>query len=148
VPLGPHSASPSLGVGGSLGGASPPQLSLSSPRLELPGGSLGPQISVDRYTHDGVNLTTAEVGSRYFTDIAPGLELGVGPGVGYTWSDADAGKAADLWGLQVGADIHYRQGSLSMGLDTRYRWSEDQALGTGGPVPDSWLTRLNLGVSF
>jgi len=125
-----------------------PQLSLTSPWLKLSSGSIGQQLSVSRYSQDGINLTTTELGPRYFTDVAPGLALGVGPGVGYTWADADLGKSADLWAVQIGADLDYHQGPLFMGLDTRYRWTEDQAAGVSARAADNWLTTLKLGVSF
>ncbi len=152
-------ADPGLGLAGSAAYLSPgagslsgdaygTQVYLTSPWLKLPGGTIGQQLSVNSYNRDGVQLTTAALSPRYLTDVAPGLALGVGPGLGYTWADADFGRSTDLWAVQIGADLDYRQGPLFMGLDARYQWSEDQAAATSAGASDNWLTTLKLGVTF
>jgi hypothetical protein len=124
------------------------QPSLGCTGLQPSGGSIRPQLNINRFANDGVRLTTTEMNPRYFMNVAPGLALGLGPGLGYVQTQTDAGKGPDLWAVQIGADLDYRQGPLFLGVGTRYQWTENGRIGASSIGADNWLTTLKLGVKF
>jgi hypothetical protein len=64
------------------------------------------------------------------------------------WTDADVGKSDDMWTLQLGGDIEYRQGAFYLCAGARYMWTQDKDIGLTSDGADNWLAQLKMGVNF
>ena len=72
------------------------QFALNCPWFRPPEGMIRQQFNLNRFDHDGLELTSLEMNPRYFWDLPSNFTLGVGPGVGYVRTDPDEGQVADL----------------------------------------------------
>ena len=124
------------------------QFALNCPWFRPPEGMIRQQFNLNRFDHDGLELTSLEMNPRYFWDLPSNFTLGVGPGVGYVWTDPDEGKSPNLWSLQAGVDLDYRQGVFYFGVGTRYQWTENKRVGLNDNGVDNWLTSVKVGVNF
>ncbi|MGD8590659.1 MAG: hypothetical protein PVG22_17700 [Chromatiales bacterium] len=124
------------------------QVSLNCPWFQPPSGVIRQQFNLNQFDNDGIEFTTFEINPRYFVEMSPSVMLGVGPGFGYMWTDADVGKSDDMWTLQLGGDIEYRQGAFYLGAGARYMWTQDKDIGLTSDGADNWLAQLKMGVNF
>lgn len=85
---------------------------------------------------------------RYFMDLGTNFQLGVGPGFGDVWTDVDGRKSSDVWSLQAGIDLDYRQDLFCFGIGTRYQWTENQRFGPRADGIDNLLTSVKVGFYF
>lgn len=124
------------------------QLSLNCPWFQPPSGVIRQQFNLNKFDNDGIELTTFEINPRYYVDMSPAIRVGAGPGFGYMWTDADEGDENDMWTLQLGGDVEYRQGALFLGAGARYQFTQDESLGVDNDDADNWLVQLKAGVNF
>jgi hypothetical protein len=64
------------------------------------------------------------------------------------WTDVDVGKAENMWTLQLGGDLEYRQGALFLGAGARYMWTQDKYVGLSKEGADNWLVQVKAGINF
>lgn len=110
------------------------EVSLDCPVFTLPGNNLlRQQISVNRYSESGLDITTIEVNPYYFIDLSDKLVFGFGPGIGGAFVDASGGKETWLFTYQAGAGLkYYITEDILLGADVRWQGSvEKDYLGTG-----------------
>ncbi|RMD69952.1 MAG: hypothetical protein D6819_05535 [Gammaproteobacteria bacterium] len=124
------------------------QLSLDCPWFMPPKGAIRQVFNYNAYEDGKLTLQTIEMNPRYFMTITPGLILGIGPGIGYVIADADVGRDANMWALQVGADLEYRYEHLFLGLSARYQHTQQERVGIDDEGADNWLTLLKAGITF
>ena len=124
------------------------QVSLNCPWFQPPSGLIRQQFNLNQFDKEGIKLTTFEINPRYFVEMSPSVMLGVGPGFGYMWTDADVGEAENMWTLQLGGDLEYRQGALFLGAGARYMFTQDKNIGLNNDGADNWLVQLKAGVNF
>jgi len=124
------------------------QISLNCPWFQPPSGLIRQQFNINKFDKDGIELTTFELNPRYYVNMSPALMVGFGPGFGYMWADADAGEDNNMWTLQLGGDVEYRQGALFLGAGARYQFTQDEELGIDNKGADNWLVQLKVGVNF
>jgi hypothetical protein len=124
------------------------QVSLNCPWFQPPKGLIRQQFNVNQFDNDGIEFTTFEINPRYFVEMSPSVMLGVGPGFGYMWTDVDVGKAENMWTLQLGGDLEYRQGALFLGAGARYMWTQDKYVGLSKEGADNWLVQVKAGINF
>lgn len=137
----------SVGSGGETYGM---QLAFNCPVFTPPGeGVVLQQFDVNHYDNGNLELTTFEINPRYFVPVAEGLKIGVGPGIGYMWTDYNGGKDPNMWTAQLGVDVEYRKGSLYAGFGTRYQWTENETIGPNqNEGVDNLLTSIKVGINF
>ena len=124
------------------------QVSLNCPWFQPPTGLIRQQFNINKFDDDGIELTTFEINPRYYVNMTPSVMIGAGPGFGYMWTDASQGDESDMWTLQLGGDVEYRQGVMFLGLGARYQWTENESLGIDNEGADNWLVQLKAGVNF
>jgi len=87
------------------------ELSLNCPLIQPPTNRIRQQVSYS--TIDGADFL--EINPHYVVEVAPGLEVGGGVGLGYVMTDA-----SDDVGFQIGASAHYfAQGPIFLGAEAR-----------------------------
>lgn len=87
------------------------ELSLNCPLLQPPTNRIRQQVSYS--TIDGADFL--EINPHYVVEVAPGLEIGGGVGLGYVMTDA-----SDDVAFQVGASAHYfAMGPVFIGAEAR-----------------------------
>jgi len=87
------------------------ELSLNCPLLQPPTNRIRQQVSYSSV--DGADFL--EINPHYVVEVAPGLEVGGGIGLGYVMTDA-----SDDVGFQVGASAHYfAMGPVFLGAEAR-----------------------------
>lgn len=124
------------------------EFSLNCPWFQPPKGTIRQQFNIGRYDNDGLELTSLEMNPNYFFNLAPNWTLGIGPGVGYVWADADGGDSEGLWSIQASVNLHYRNGPLFAGVGARYQDTQDKDLAPGVEGADNWLVTAKLGINF
>jgi opacity protein-like surface antigen len=124
------------------------QLSLNCPWFQPPSGVIRQQFNVNRFENNGITLTTYEINPRYYISLNRNWMVGFGPGFGYAEADVDVGKDANLWTLQLGADLEYRRDAFYFGAGVRYQNTENETIGLNDNDADNWLTSLKIGFNF
>jgi hypothetical protein len=115
--------------------------------LEPPTGIIRSKISVNRFSNDGLKLTTYEVNPRWTFNVDKNLSVGFGPGIGYV--DAKAGgNTKGLWAGQLGADMDYRIGQINLGLAARWQGTQNRTIATGVKGADNTLIEAKIGYAF
>ena len=90
-------------------------------------GKIRPAFSLNRYSDDVFTLSTIELNPSYVYYITQNLSVGGGPGFGYMISSK--GPATNTWTVQAGVGIGYDLGIVSLGLEARYQWQENEDKG-------------------
>ncbi len=118
--------------------------------LQPPSNRLRQQVSFVTYEDDaaGLEVSTLEINPHYTIDIASGLALGFGPGLGYVMADAKVGEDADLLALQVGGSLQYYRGPLYAGVEARYQFTESEAIGGTQDDLDNFRALAKVGLNF
>ena len=115
------------------------ELSATDPWAEMPAGKLRHMLSWNHVDQDGLELNTAEWNLHWMFETGSGVWLGLGPGLGYLWSDGDARD--DGLAAQFGVSAYTIHGHVLFGIESRYQWTEaDNA--------DNWLTMAKIGYVF
>jgi hypothetical protein len=115
--------------------------------LQPPSGTMRSKISLGRFDHDGMKLTTFEVNPRWTTEISKDLTVGVGPGIGLVKAEI-GGQSKTMGALQVGADLDYRVGALNLGLGARWQATQNKEIVAGKRGADNFLIQAKIGVNF
>lgn len=122
------------------------ELSLNCPLLQPPTNRIRQQISYGVYDEDGLKISTIELNPHYIVKVAPGWEVGAGPGLGYVSVESD-GFDESAWALQLGASVHYTgMGPLFVGAEARYQVTDE--LGDTSEEADNTRLALKVGMSF
>lgn len=126
------------------------ELSLNCPLLQPPTNRIRQQLSLTRYDKAKVRITSVELNPHYLVNVAPGLELGGGPGLAYIMVDMP-GKNPDFWGLNIGLSAHYTGiAPLFVGAEYRYQVTtkEDFGVATGRDTLDNSRIIIKVGYGF
>jgi len=108
------------------------ELSLNCPLLQPPSNRIRQQVSLTRYDDSGFKMTNIEINPHYIVEVAPGLEVGGGPGLGYIITDGKD-KNPGLFGLQLGLSAHYTgKGPFFVGAEWRYQFTTEGDFGADG----------------
>lgn len=130
------------------------ELSLNCVLLQPPTNRLRQQISVTRYdeTIDGVDLTITniELNPHYVVEVAPNVEVGGGPGLGFvmTSADFDGSKDPNYFAFQLGASVHYTGLPVFLGAEWRYQMTTDEEFVSGGTKDDINNSRFAVKVGY
>lgn len=124
------------------------EFSLNCPWFQPPKGTIRQQFNLGRYDNDGLEMTSFEMNPNYFMSLAPNWTLGIGPGVGYVWTDVKGGDNEGLWSIQGSVNLNYRSGHLFAGVGARYQDTQDKTLANGVEGADNWLVSAKLGYNF
>ncbi len=125
------------------------ELSLNCPLLQPPSNRIRQQASYTTYDDNGVKITSLEINPHYVVEVAPGLEIGGGPGLGYVM--VDNGVADDaVFGLQLGVSAHYTlQSPLFIGAEARYQITGEDNFGAASKSDvNNYRIALKVGYSF
>lgn len=114
------------------------ELSFDCPVFTLPGDNLlRQQLNVNRYSENGLKITTIEMNPYYFIDLADDLSLGFGPGIGAMHADSDNAKDQWLFTVQAGAGLkYYIDKNILVGADIRYQWTAEKDVDGSGKHKD------------
>ena len=115
--------------------------------LQPPSGVIRTKVSLGRFDHDGMKLTTFEVNPRWTTNLSQDLTVGFGPGIGLVKAEM-SGHSKDLAALQLGADLDYRVGALNLGLGARWQATQNKEIAPGKNGADNFLVQAKVGVNF
>lgn len=115
------------------------EVSVNSPFLRPTGMDWRHFWSWNHADHDGLRLDSAEWNTHWTLEVRPSLWLGMGPGIGYVWSSGQG--LGDGGAVQWGGSATYVVGHMSVGLETRYQWTENGDL-------NNWLTMAKVGYRF
>ncbi len=128
------------------------QAAFNCPVFTIPGKNvILQQLSVNFYDNNDLELTTFEINPHYFWQLSDELRFGVGPGLGYIWTDTKGGKDPDLWAGQAGFAIEYRKGNLYANFGSRYQWTESARFRYNSNKKDDMdnlLTTFKIGYNF
>jgi len=116
--------------------------------LQPPSGIIRSQLSIHQFDHGGLTLTTYELSPRWTTEIDKNLTLGIGPGIGYV--DAElAGQTKGMWAGQLGGDLNYRMGNMTLGLTGRWQLTTNTQVAAGYKKnEDNVLLEAKVGYNF
>jgi hypothetical protein len=115
--------------------------------MQPPSGVIRSKISLGRFDHDGMKLTSFEVNPRWTMNLNQDLTLGVGPGIGLVKAEMD-GHSRDMAALQVGADLDYHVGALNLGLGARWQATQNKEIVPGKNGANNFLIQAKVGVNF
>lgn len=102
------------------------ELSLGCPIFTLPGNNtIRQQFAVNKYSKDGLSLTTVAMNPYYFIDLSKDLVLGFGPGIGGVLAEV-GGNDTWLFTYQASAGIKYYMDDFLIGVDARKQWTVDK----------------------
>lgn len=126
------------------------QLAFNCPVFTIPGDDVVlQQINLNFYDNNDLELTTLEINPHYFWNVSDNMRFGVGPGLGYIWTDTKQGKDPNLWAAQAGFAIEYRKDSLYASFGSRYQWTESKTIGyEKNEDMDNLLTTFKVGYNF
>jgi hypothetical protein len=125
------------------------ELDIACPLLQLSSNKIKQQISVVHYSEkDKFNSTSIELNPHVMFDVANKLQVGVGPGFGVVFADAD-GDTDTVFGINIGASANYDITSkMFVGAEARYQWTTDADFGGGDVSLDNYRTLLKVGYHF
>lgn len=123
------------------------ELSLNCPLLQPPTNRIRQQVSLTWYDKGRNEITSLEINPHYVVEVAPGLELGAGPGLGLVMVDTATGDG-NVLGVQFGASAHYHGNSpLFIGAEARYQLTTESRFG-GGQKTDVNNFRFGIKVGY
>jgi hypothetical protein len=127
------------------------ELSMNCFVLQPPVNRIRQQFSFTHYDKGRVDIYNIEANPHYVVEIAPGFEIGGGPGFALVMVDTPGGDGSVL-GLQLGASAHYHGNSpLFVGAEARYQITDkDRFGGAGSPRTDvnNFRFVIKVGYSF
>lgn len=127
------------------------EFSLNCPTLQPPTNRIRQQFSFTRYDKNDIEINSLEINPHYVVEVAPGLEVGGGPGLGWLMVDTPTGDG-NVFALQFGASAHYfAMDPLFFGAEARYQvTTEDRFFGAGSEKTDvnNFRFALKVGYSF
>ncbi|RUM62045.1 MAG: hypothetical protein DSZ03_07450, partial [Sulfurimonas sp.] len=106
------------------------EFSLACPALQLEHYDIRQQISLVHQSKHGLRMTSLEFNPHILFDLDENMQLGVGPGFGVIFTDADATDI--IGGINIGASVNYDIDAVYfVGAEARYQWTTDADLGNG-----------------
>jgi len=115
--------------------------------LQPPAGVIRSKISLGKFDHNNLKITTFEVNPRWTTSLSKDLTVGIGPGVGYVRAEV-AGQTTSMAALQIGADLDYRIGSVNLGLGARWQDTRNKQIAPGVYGANNTLVQAKVGFNF
>jgi len=107
-------------------------------------GRIRQQISHVTYNHKGQRIASLEANAHYLTGVAPGLELGFGPGIGLVQlGEIDTQRVG---ALQLGISAHYRSQDFYAGAELRHQLTQNAEI--DGQRVNADNTRLMFKLGF
>lgn len=124
------------------------ELSIACPALQLSTLDIKQQISLVYQSQDGFDATALEFNPHVMFDLSNNLQVGVGPGFGVIFADAQ--KSDTVFEVGAGASLNYDiTQSMFIGLETRYMFTTDAELVTGTKTDlNNYRTLLKAGIHF
>lgn len=110
-------------------------------------GRIRTKISYGEFSNGGLELSSFEVNPRWMFDIDKNLSVGFGPGLGYVDAKS-AGRSKGMWAGQLGADLDYRMGAVTLGLSTRWQGTDNRTIAPGQKGADNILVAAKIGYNF
>jgi len=132
-----------VGSGGYVGA----ELAFNCLLLQPPTGVIRSKISYGKFDHNGLLLNTFEVNPRWTTELNNNLTFGVGPGIGLVRTEKN-GQTTSMAALQVGADLDYKIGALSLGLAARWQDTRNKIIAPGEQGANNTLLEAKVGYNF
>lgn len=126
------------------------ELSIACPALQLQSLNIRQQISFVHATEkDKFSSNSLEFNPHVIFKADDKLQVGVGPGVGIVFADAD-GETDTVIGLNIGASANYDvTPRVFVGAEARYQWGLADADFNGNKVSlDNYRTLLKVGYHF
>ncbi len=134
--------------GAESGSAQGVEMSFACPLIAAPDAGIRQQFSITQYDEQGLELQSIEINPHYLIDMGKGLQLGFGPGIGYTTTTV-ATQEESVWGMQLGASVHYRPSKrLFLGADVRQQFAGEANLGGSDIETDNSRVSFKVGVNF
>ncbi len=107
------------------------EVSFECPLLRPPTNRIRQQLSYVHYSQGRFEIDSVELNPHYVVEVAPGLEVGGGPGLAYIQTNTPSNDPS-LWGLNVGLSAHYGAGGpWFLGAEYRYQVTGDEDFGSG-----------------
>ncbi len=124
------------------------EFSLACPALQLASNDIRQQISLVHQSDHGLRMTSLEFNPHLLFHLDEKIQLGVGPGFGVIFTDAD--ETDVVFGVNVGASLTYAvDASYFVGAEARYQWTTDAELAKGVEQSlDNYRTLLKVGMHF
>ncbi len=124
------------------------EFSLACPALQLPTLDIRQQISLVHQSDHGLRMTSLELNPHLLFNLDNKVQLGVGPGFGLIVTDAD--ETDLIFGVNVGASIHYDiDKNYFVGAEARYQWTTDAELSKDVERSlDNYRTLVKVGMHF
>jgi len=122
------------------------ELSLNCPLLQPPTNKIREQVSFTTFKSDDFKQNSIELSPHYVVEVAKGLWLGGGPGLGVVMGEHDGHKET-VFGLQVGGSLHYTAAApFFVGAEARYQFTTDA--GDLGDNLNNMRAMVKVGMSF
>jgi opacity protein-like surface antigen len=128
------------------------ELDIACPLLELSSNDIKQQISIvhsSKTDTEKLSTTSIELNPHVQFDVTNKLQIGVGPGFGVVFADAD-GATDTVFGINIGASANYEiEKSVFVGIEGRYQWTTKADFGNNGNIAlDNYRTLLKVGYKF
>lgn len=123
------------------------ELAMNCGLFQTPSGVVRTKISYGGYDHDGLEYRSFEIDPRWTVPLAQNLSFGIGPGIGYVRTEV-ADRETDLFAWQLGADVDYRVGRVSLGLGVRWQDTVNKTVAPGTDGAENWLVQAKIGYAF
>lgn len=115
--------------------------------FQTPTGVVRTKISYGGYDHDGLEYRSFEINPRWTIPVAQNLSFGIGPGIGYVRTEVGS-RETDLFAWQLGADLDYRVGRVSLGLGVRWQDTVSKTIAPDTDGAENWLVQAKIGYAF
>ena len=115
------------------------ELSLDCPLFQASGGNVRQQVSYTVFSKDSVSGTLIEINPHWMNEVADGLTVGFGPGLGMATTKVTGGESTSKFEIGAGASASYKMNSLLLGFEWR-QMSADTL--------DNSRSLVKLGMSF
>lgn len=105
------------------------ELDIACPLLALPSNKIKQQISLVYQDKNGLTTTSLELNPHVMFDLSNKVQLGVGPGLGVIFANAD--KSDTAFEIGAGASLNYDvTPKMFIGLEARYMFTTEVKLAT------------------
>ena len=119
--------------------------------LQPPSNLLRQHLSYMFYEEGGFSLHSAEINPHYTIEVAKGVSVGAGPGIGLVYIDADD-RNTTLGAAQLGASAYYTGiENMLIGLESRYQFTTTRYYDRDNKRYDNannWRAALSVGYRF
>ncbi len=95
------------------------ELSLDCPMLQVSAGNIRQQISVSSASFKDATTTLIELNPHWMTEVAQGLTVGFGPGLGWAQTSVTGGEKSSKFALGLGVSAAYQMDALQLGAEFR-----------------------------